>query len=359
MIRTFDYQKTFSELEQEIVDVIRRVLHSGSLILGPETESFEQEFAKYIGAKHCIGVTSGTTALHLALTALSIESGDEILTVPNTCVPTVSAVRLAGAEPHFTDVRETDLMMDTDKISESVSSHTRCLLPVHLWGQSVDMNALMSQANLLDIPVIEDCAQACGTTYGGIHAGLFGIAGCFSFYPTKNLGAYGDAGAIVTNDDELADRLRKLRTYGMNQKGQATENGMNARISEIQAAILRVKLKYLPGWLNRRRTIARLYHEMVSNPNICMPMTQEDVVPSYHQFVVRCKNRQKVIDRLSENDIGWAIHYATPIHKMPAFDKNESFPVAEKAAAEILSLPVHEALEDWEVEKVAKVLNSI
>lgn len=365
MIKTFDYLGSLPEIEEKIMEALQRVLHSGRLVLGPETEAFEAEFAQYIGSKHCIAVGSGTTAIHLALMALGLKAGDEVITVSNTCVPTIAAIRLAGAIPVFADVRESDLMMDPEQVAAHITPKTRCILPVHLWGQSADMDAVMEVAKGQPekIPVVEDCAQGHGTTYRGRHVGTFGRIGCFSFYPTKNLGAYGDAGAVVTDDPGLGARLRSLRMYGYDQFAVAQEEGMNARITEMQAAILRVKLGVFPEWLARRRRVATLYNETINNPAIQLPPKQRHTEPSCHQYVIRCKHRQAIIDVLKANDVGFGIYYPTPVHLMPAYEflggSTLRLPVTVKASSEILSLPLHEGISPDEAGKVVNLVNGV
>lgn len=360
MIKTFDYIRSLAPIENEVMDAVKRVLYSGYLILGPETEAFEREFASFVGAKHCIGVNSGTAALHLALMGLGLGPGDEVITVSNTCVPTIAAIELCGAIPVFVDVRNEDLMIETDLVSKVITRHTKCILPVHLWGQSVDIERIQQIGQQEGLLVVEDCAQAQGTLYRNQHVGTFGNAGCFSFYPTKNLGAYGDAGAIVTNDDDLATRLRRLRTYGYDAANCAQEKGVNARISEMQAAILRVKLRLLPQWLDRRREIAVLYENKIKHPQFELPYRHSERKHSFHQYVIRCRERDKVINALKRREIGFGIHYPVPIHYMPAYKElyNPLLPltVTEKASNEILSLPIHESLFDEEVEKVVNTL---
>jgi len=360
MIQTFDYLTLLEPIHDEVMGAMERVLRSGRLILGAETEAFEAEFAAYVGAKHCIGVSSGTTALHLALMALGVGHGDEVITVSNTCVPTISAIELTGATPVFVDVREEDLMIDVDGVASALTERTKCILPVHLWGQGADITRLLEIADRANLPLIEDCAQAQGTLIHGKHAGTFGIAGCFSFYPTKNLGAYGDAGAIVTNDDALAQKLKRQRMYGYTRSNYAEDIGMNARIAELQAAILRVKLRYLSGWLARRLQIAQRYVDDIHVEGIRTPFQHPDRVQSYHQFVIRCQQRQRVIDHLTAHEIAHGIHYPTPVHQMPPYARlvRHPLPVTERASAHILSLPVHEALTDEEVERVIQTLNS-
>lgn len=360
MIKTFDYLTTLESIKDEIMAAIQRTLESGSLILGPETAAFEQAFAALVGAKHCVGVTSGTTALHLALMGLGIGPGDEVITVANTCVPTISAIGLTGATPVFVDVRDEDLMIDPDLVEKAITARTKCIIPVHLWGQGVDIDRLMEIANRASVPILEDCAQAQGTLIHDQHTGTFGIAGCFSFYPTKNLGAYGDAGAIVTDDDDLAARLKRQRMYGYTRSNYSEEIGMNARIAELQAAILRVKLRYLPEWLERRRAIANRYHNELRNAVIGLPHLHGDRDHAYHQFVIRCQNRERVIAALETNAIGHSIHYPTPVHQMPPYRHlSGPLPITEQASTEILSIPVHEALTDHDVSYIISTLNEV
>lgn len=360
MVKTFDYLKMLEPIEDEIMAAIQRTLHSGWLILGPETEAFEQEFASHVGAKHCIGVTSGTTALHLALLGLDISPGDEVITVANTCVPTVSAIGLTGATPVFVDVYDEDLMIDSGLVEQAITERTKCILPVHLWGQGVDITHLTEIAEQAGVPILEDCAQAQGTYIQGQHAGTLGMAGCFSFYPTKNLGAYGDAGAIITNDHELAARLRRQRTYGYTRSNYSEESGMNARVAELQAAILRVKLRYLPGWLERRRAIADRYLQEIDTPAIQLPRLHDERQHAYHQFVVRCRDRTQVIAALESNAIGHGIHYPTPVHLMPPYSHlSGPLPVTERASTEILSIPIHEALSEHEIDLIITTLNEV
>jgi aminotransferase EvaB len=360
MIKTFEYLRLFETLEQEIMEAVKKVLYSGHLILGPETKAFESEFADFVGAKHCIGVNSGTSALHLSLMGMGVGFGDEVITVANTCVPTISAIELSGATPVFIDVRDEDLMIDPEQITEVITERTKCILPVHLWGQSANMEHVLQIADQQGVFVVEDCAQAMGTMYRDQHVGTFGNTGCFSFYPTKNLAAYGDAGAIVTNDDELARRLRRMRMYGYDTTSSSVEKGMNARISEIQAAILRIKLRILPRLLNRRKEIALRYDDKIENDQIMLPYRHLEREHSFHQYVIRCKNREKVIGSLKNKEVRFGIHYPIPVHKMPAFKNNNTFsnslPITEKASDEILSLPIHETLYDEEVQTVINCL---
>lgn len=362
-VKTFDYLRLLPEYEDEIMDAVRRVLRSGHLILGPETEAFESEFASYVGAAFCVGVNSGTTAVHIALKSLGIGPGDEVITVANTCVPTIAGIRLCGADVRFVDVRDDDLMMDVSQVPQAMTKRTRCVLPVHLWGQAADLDSIEAVCRKAGLLLVEDCAQAHGTRSLGRHVGTIGHCGCFSFYPTKNLGAYGEAGAVVTNDPGLARILREVRMYGYDGSGVSVREGMNARISEMQAAILRVKLHWLPVALKRRRRIAQMYDEGLSAGAVKLPVRQPGVERSLHQYVVRCARRDDLVAVLKENEVGYGIHYPVPVHEMPAYQEMAAesgpLPVTEKACREIVSLPIHDALSDDEVEHVIDVVNRL
>jgi len=362
MIKSFNYIPVLKKIFEEINDAVKKVLESGNLILGPETERFELEFSRFSGSQHCIGVSSGTSALIIALMALGIGEGDEVITVSNTCVPTVSAIETVGAKPVFIDVGEIDLMMNAELIENAITERTKAIIPVHLWGQSVEIDKISAISKKHGLKVIEDCAQATGTLFQNRHVGNFGDVGCFSFYPTKNLGAYGDAGAVVTDNKELAEKLKKIRTYGYDENRIAHLLGTNARIAEIQAAILRVKLQYLSGWLKRKIEIADFYVKKISNKNIRLPHLYKNRTHSFHQFVVRTENRDKLGQWLNSEGIEYGIHYQTPVHKMPYFKKRWSpmnkLVVTENAANEILSIPVHEALSDEDAGMVVEAVNN-
>jgi aminotransferase EvaB len=292
--------------------------------------------------------------------ALGVGAGDEVITVANTCIPTIAAVRSVGAVPIFVDVRPDDLMMDVSQIEAAITGKTKCLLPVHLWGQGVHMARLMQIARRRKLAVVEDCAQAHQTKIDGQPAGTFGDVGCYSFYPTKNIGAYGDAGAVVTNDDALAGCLMRLRSYGLDGSAAVTRYGINARISEIQAAILRVKLRVSAPWHQARQNIARIYDQGICQEHIATPAPQPGVEHAYHQYVIRCENREVIIEQLRKQNISYGIHYPVPMHRMPAYEALvphvPKLPVTEHAAAEILSLPIHEALTRADAQRVAETL---
>lgn len=357
MIRMFDYRRALPELEHDLVESFRRVLHSDALILGPETEAFENEFAAWVGARYCLAVSSGTMALFVALRAVGAGSGDEVISVANTCPPTIAAIRLTGAVPVFVDVDPDTLMMDMTQVESAVTPRTRAVMPVHLWGSAVDLAGLDDIAKRHDLFVIEDCAQAAGTRFQGRQVGTFGSAGCFSFYPSKNLGGYGDGGAVVTNDPDLAATARKLRMYGYVDSPVSTIEGVNARINEVQSALLQVRLQGVDKVNARRRQIAAQYNQALSAVSI--PRTPDRVHHAYHQFVVRCRDRAQVTARLDAAEIEWGIHYPTPVHQMPAYRPySRDLPITEKAAGEILSLPVHEHLTDKEVSQVVTAIES-
>lgn len=361
-ISSFDYLPALEEIEDEVMAAIRRVLHSGRLVLGPETSAFEDEFAAWIGADHGVGVTSGTTAIEVALRALGIGEGDEVITVANTCTPTVAAIRNTGAMPVFVDVDPATLMMDVAAVEDAISPRTAALLPVHLYGRAVDMERLLATAGSHGLPVIEDCAQATGTTIEGRHVGTLGTVGCFSFYPTKNLGAYGDGGAVVTDDPDLAARVRQVRMYGYDGSPVAQIEGTNGRINEVQAAILRVKLPRLDAALETRRRLATTYDTAITTDAIGLPPAQDGVVASHHLYVVRCSDRDLVVACLEAADIGYGIHYPTPVHRMPAYRDlpcgEVELPVTDQACDEVLSLPLHEAMTTEQAVAVADVLNT-
>jgi dTDP-4-amino-4,6-dideoxygalactose transaminase len=299
----------------------------------------------------------------LALWALGIKAGDEVITAANTCAPTIAAIRLCGAVPVFVDVAPDTLMMDPNLVEAAVTSHTRAVLAVHLWGMCTDMDCLLSLARKYNLRLVEDCAQAHGTEFQGRKVGLFGDVGCFSFYPTKNIGAFSDAGAVVTNDAELAGRIRSMRMYGYDSEGVSQEEGMNARLSEMQAAFLRVRLAdYCEGGLERRLKMAGMYQELLKNSVVGLPVALEGCSPTWHQFVIRSSRRHELMQHLARRGITCGIHYATPVHRMPAYrflqaNHPARLPVTEKASGEILSLPIHDGMSESDIEYVAGAVN--
>ncbi|QDT56686.1 dTDP-3-amino-3,6-dideoxy-alpha-D-galactopyranose transaminase [Caulifigura coniformis] len=362
MIKAFDYLRDFETHQAEFMSAIERVIRSGQLILGPEVNAFEAGFAAYVGAQHAVGVASGTDALELALLVAGVSSGDEVITVANSAVPTAAAIREVGAVPRFVDIDPRTLNIDADAAARAITDRTRALLPVHLHGTPVDMAPLLEIARRRNLRIIEDCAHAHGSRLRGQHVGTAGDVGCFSFYPTKNLGAYGDGGMCVTNDPALAERLRALRMYGFGPGRIAMTDGRNSRLDELQAAVLRVKLNHFPRQLAARRRIAERYAEGLADVDAGLPPADADSQSAFHQFVIRTNDRQRVTSCLDEAGIGWGIHYETPLHHMPAYRDFHAglapLPHTDAAAGAILSLPIFPELRDDEVDRVIEVLRS-
>jgi dTDP-4-amino-4,6-dideoxygalactose transaminase len=364
MIPFFDLKKQYVSIQSEIDGATRRVYASGWFILGPETEAFENEFAQYLGAQYAVGVNSGTDALHLAIRALGIGPGDQVITVPNTAVATVAAIEMAGATPVLCDVRPDSMTMDADSFASVITDKTRAVIPVHLFGQAAELDPIIGIARQYKLAVIEDCAQAHGAKYQGQKVSTFGDIAAFSFYPTKNLGAYGDGGAVVTNDARLADKVKLLRQYGWRTRYESEISGMNTRLDEVQAAILRVKLKHLDAWNAARRERAAIYTELLPNKRVAPPIEMPYGEHVYHLYVVQCyeargASREYLAAFLQEREIGTAVQYPTPIHLQPAYQQlgaAGAFPVAEKLAREILSLPLYPELPLSDVQTVAEAI---
>ena len=357
-----DLKRQYLSIREEIDGAWRRVVERGWFVLGEEVASFESEFAEYLGAAHCVAVGSGTEAIHLALVAVGANPGDEIITAANTCVPTVSAISLAGCAPVLVDVDSDTFNLDPAKLEPAITPRTRAILPVHLYGQAADMEPIAQIAAEYGIPVVEDVAQGHGATYQGRKLGTLATAGCFSFYPSKNLGAYGDGGAITTNDPEMDSRLRSLRNYGETTRYYHSMKGFNSRLDELQAAILRVKLRYLDAWNDRRRAIAAMYDAGIVNPLIQKPQPSRYGVGNYHLYVVRCKWREQLQRRLASSGVGTLIHYPVPVHLQEAYRDlrkgRGSYPAAESCADEVLSLPVFPELSEMEIGHIIESVNS-
>ena len=354
-----DSLRQYAALKAEIDAASARVLQSGWYILGPEVQAFEAEFAEFCGAAHCVSVGNGTEALHLALRALDLEPDAEVLTVANAGVPGAVAVRQAGLTPRFADVDDRTHTLSLGSLEAMITPRTKALMPVHLYGHPAPMAEIMAIAERHGLPVVEDCAQSHGATIDGRTTGTIGLLGCFSFYPTKNLGALGDGGAIITDDAALAERLRKLRVYGWERKYHSTiAGGINSRLDELQAALLRAKLPHLAQWNELRRERAQWYRELLAQvPGLVLP---EDVAGHvYHLFVVQVGGgrRDALKQALAERGIGTDIHYPLPAHLQPAFDdlgyEPGELPVTERLAETVLSLPCFPELTRAEVEAVA------
>ena len=341
-----------SEIDQAIV----RVLENGRYILGDEVRAFEREFAAYLEVQTAFGVGSGTEALHVALKACDVGQGDEVITVSHTAVATVSAIRLAGAEAVFADIEPRNFTIDVDLVEKLITKRTKAIIAVHLYGQPADLEPLVKIANDHGLRLIEDCAQAHGATYKGKRVGSIGDIGCFSFYPTKNLGALGDGGAVVTNDVMLGEKMRLLREYGWKERYISEIDGWNSRLDELQAAVLRVKLKYLDDDNLHRRKIAAAYDDAFKNTSIILPLCRKDSDHVFHLYVVRLKNRDALLKTLSTNGIGALVHYPVPVHLQPAYASNGrgrgSLLETERAAREVLSLPIYPEFSDKDLHSV-------
>ncbi|MFA6304905.1 MAG: DegT/DnrJ/EryC1/StrS family aminotransferase [Patescibacteria group bacterium] len=356
----FDYLRQYRIIKPKLNIVFERVLASGQLILGPEAKKLEINFAKYLGARHAIGVNSGTDALKIGLKALKIGSGDEVITVANTFIATISAIRETGAKPVFVDIKN-DFTINEKLIAKAITKKTKAILPVHLYGQAANMPTIMAIAKKYKLKVIEDCAQSVGAKIGSKYTGSFGHLACFSFYPTKNLGAYGDGGMIVTNNKKLAQICRQLRCYGTSKKNFAELEGYNSRLDEVQAAILSVKLKHLNKWNNQRHRIAEYYLNNIHNQKIILPLIKNPTGHAWHLFVVQVKNRDKFIHHLKANKIDYGIHYQYPIFEQTAYKflkvKKTDFPQTSSVAKKIVSLPMFPELTKAEMAYIVKKLN--
>lgn len=354
-------ERQFRLHRHEYEDAALRALRSGWYILGPELEAFEKEFAEYIGTKHCIGVASGLDALTLAVRALGIGAGDEVIVPANTYIATVLAVTANGATPVFVEP-DKYYNLDASKTEEAISDKTKAIMAVHLYGQSADMGKINKIAEKYRLPVIEDCAQSHGAHAGAHMTGHCGTIGCFSFYPTKNLGAFGDAGAVVTDRDDIAEMIRKLRNYGSKVKYHNEFAGVNSRLDEIQAALLRVKLRHLSELIEERRKIAKRYLAEINNSKIILPAICEGAEHVWHQFVVRTKDRDGFQKYLEDNGIHTVIHYPIPPHLAECYRelgyKKGDFPLTEQYAEEVLSLPMFNGMTEQEVSYAVDTINA-
>ena len=370
MIPFGDLSREYDDLSIEIDNTVAGLLKSGWFVLGKKGEEFEEVFADFIGKEvFAVGVGSGTEALHLALVASGVTHGDYVITVPNTAVPTVSAISFSGATPLFVDIDPDTYNIDTNKLRELVviekkrrGNKLKALIPVHLYGQSANMEPVLAIAREFNLTVIEDACQAHGAEYKGKRVGSFGDYACFSFYPSKNLGAYGDGGMITTKTPEQAHTLKMLRNYGQEKRYYHTIKGFNSRLDELQAAILLTKMKYLDTWNTRRRDIADSYNQHIINKAITKPVEVSYGKHVFHLYVIRHPERDRLQAYLQNNDVQTVIHYPLSIHLQEAYKdlgySQGDFPVAEKVAEEILSLPIFPQLRDKEAETVAELINS-
>lgn len=362
-IRVWDYREELAEEHAEIMEAVDSVLRSGRLILGDQVRLFEEDFAAYCGAKFGVGVNSGTDALVLAMLALGVEPGDEVITVANTAIPTVSAIVSARAIPRFVDIDPATYLMDVTKLEGALSQRTKAIIAVHLFGQCVDMDAVNAVARRRGLKVIEDCAQSHGATFRGKVCGSMSDAAAFSFYPTKILGGYGDGGLICTNEEMVAARLKRLRMYGTEKTYFSVEHGYNSRLDEIHAGILRNKLRRLPQYIARRRQLAKRYDAVLASTALTLPAVAKGAGHAYYLYVVRHPERDRVMAALSARDTVVNISYPWPIHTMPAYQhlgySQGDLPNTESAAKEIFSLPMYPGLSEEAHERVCEQLQEI
>ncbi|MCI4624588.1 MAG: DegT/DnrJ/EryC1/StrS family aminotransferase [Candidatus Magnetoovum sp. WYHC-5] len=355
-----DLKAGYYPLKDEILEAISDVLESMQLYIGPNVTALEDEFAAYIGTKYAVGVGSGTEALLIALAACGIKKGDEVITTPHTFFATAEAIYHAGATPVFVDIDPDTYNINPRLIKEKITNNTRAIIPVHMYGQTADMMPIVEIAKAHNLHIVEDACQAHGAQYDGKNCGQFGAAGCFSFYYTKNLGAYGEGGIITTNDVFLADTARKLRNHGHSSKFEHSLMGHNSRLDELQAAILRIRLRHLDEYNNLRRKIAKMYDEMLSGLPLRLPAEKLGNKHVYHLYVIRCKERDELIKHLTQCGISSGIHYKNPVHLQEACKpygyKAGDLPVTEAICGEILSLPMYPELAKSDIAYVCECI---
>ena len=355
----FDAAAAYRSFRRDVDAAVHRVLASGHVILGPEVETFEREFAAYTGAVHAVGVASGTDAIALSLRAIGIGAGDEVLTVANAGVPPVAAICAAGATPLFVDVDPATLLVTPEAIAAAATPRCRAIVAVHLYGQPVRIEAIRATADRLGLALVEDCAHAHGLRIGDRHAGTFGVVGCFSFYPTKNLGGFGDGGVCITNDPGIAASLRRLRVYGADADGRVDVVGCNSRLDELQAAILRVLLRSLDQRVARRRHLARLYEETLA-ASCARPLARDYDHDAAHLYVVRHPERDRLVRVLAAAGIGSKPHYPLPVHRMAAFRPAASappnLPHTDAGCGDVLSLPLYPELDPGVVARIGRAI---
>jgi len=362
MIPIADPEADVRSCRDAILEAIDRVLRSGRYILGEEVDGFEQEWAQYLGARYAIGVANGTDALALALKGVGIHPGDEVLTVSHTAVATLAAIESIGAVPVLVDMDPSSRCMDPRLLESMVSPRTRAVVPVHIYGQPADMERILAVAGRYDLRVVEDCAQAHGGEIGGRKVGTFGVAAAFSFYPTKNLGAIGDAGAVVCSDASLADRVRALRQYGWHRRYISHLAGTNSRLDELQAAVLRIQLKQLDERNVRRRAIAERYRRALASTGVVVPQEASGTMHVMHLFVIESTQRDRVAEFLEEAGIATGLHYPQPVHLQPAYlgrlRGSERLPVTEAFYQRLLTLPCHPGLTDEQIDRICRRLQA-
>jgi dTDP-4-amino-4,6-dideoxygalactose transaminase len=340
-----DLKALHEPMRADLSNAIDRVMRNCSFIQGAEVKAFEDAFARYLGVRQCVAVNSGTAALHLALLALGIGPGDEVITVPHTFIATSEAISAVGARPVFVDVDPVSYTMDPVKVEAAITSRTRALLPVHLYGNPANMDVLLAIAKHHNLKLVEDACQAHGTQYQGRMAGSMGVAGCFSFYPGKNLGACGEGGAMVTDDEVLAQKVRMLREHGSVKKYEHAFPGYNFRMEGMQGAVLAVKLPHLDGWNDRRRALAKRYNQRLAGQGVVLPKEEAHTRHVYHLYVIQSEDREALREYLAQRGIETGLHYPIPLHQSEAYAslgyRTGDFPVTEKLAQRIVSLPMY------------------
>lgn len=353
MMPFLDLAGQYARIREEVDAAIAQVLARGRFILGEQVAAFEVEYARCIGVSHAVGVGSGTDALHVALLACSVGPGHEVITVSHTAVATVAAIELTGARPVFVDIEAAGFTMDAAQVDAAITERTKAIVPVHLYGQPADLDPILGAARRHGLRVVEDCAQAHGAQYRGRHVGSLGDMGCFSFYPTKNLGAYGDGGMVTTNDPALAARVRALREYGWGERYVSLWRGLNTRLDELQAAVLRVKMRYLDEWNASRRKLAARYRECLAGSVVRAPQEMPYGYHVYHLYVVQSRHRDALQAYLQSQGIDTMVHYPVPIHLQPAYADlgyaEGRLPESERVARQVLSLPLYPELTEEEV----------
>ncbi len=362
-IKVWDYLEEFETERADIMAGLEKVFRSGRLILGESVRSFEAAFSSYCGVRHGVGVDNATNGLFLALKALGIGPGDEVITVPNTAVPTVAAICAAGATPRFVDIDPATYLMDVRQLEAALTAKTRCIIPVHLYGQCVNMEVVNALAQSRGLKVVEDCSQAHGAGRNGAKAGAMSDLAVFSFYPTKPLGGYGDGGMVITNDPKLEAKLRRLRFYGMDSAYYAEEDGYNSRLDELHAEILLRKLRRLDGYIARRRQLAARYDQRLAGTSLVLPKVDPNNFHVYYVYVACHPDRDRLLAELAKHDIHLNVSYPWPIHLMRGYARlgyePGDFPCAEKAAREIFSLPMYPALPDPAQEETCQRLEEL
>ncbi|MCP4166806.1 MAG: DegT/DnrJ/EryC1/StrS family aminotransferase [Chloroflexi bacterium] len=358
-----DLKAQYQSIQPEVDEAIQRVISNTSFIMGPEVAGFEAAFARYCGVKHALGVSSGTSALYLALLAYGIGAGDEVITTSFTFFATGEAISQVGARPVFVDIYPVTYNIDPQKIAAAITPYTKAIMPVHLYGQPADMDLINEIAGQHKLIVIEDAAQAHGSLYKERRAGSLADAACFSFYPSKNLGCYGDAGAVVTDDDEIAERVRLLRDHGRISKYEHAELGYGHRIDAIQTAVLGVKLPHLDDWNEARRQRAARYEELLADTPVITPKYLPETHPVFHCYVVRTPDRDAVVEHLQQAGIGVGVHYPIPLHLQPAYRFLElepgSFPITEQMSHEVMSLPMYAEMTDAQQDEVVEAIKTV